>query len=321
MAQLDPLMRYGNPNQNGEQLINVLRAIPGAAKAASFNLQTFVGQLQSTASAIAQSTGMKQGQITSALTAFSAVTGLAPERAQQLFSSQNLTLAAAMTGKTMTQLYEHPSAAPEMAYGQMIFKSMTGMSAEQLNALRKTDVAKYNHLMDGVYRLYNNNKEIFGGYSPLELINMQMRNNGQTRRNLAVTQAIQDTSGSGAVDKIQGLLNVYGGGAGKQFQQWRDNYLSDPNHPLNNKSDYQKFREAAQTYALDNILGSRQKAAGHKTAAEITLSPLAKKYFDLLSKNTGQADTPGRNTASLFSRDAKGIAKTPAGLDMPLLVR
>lgn len=309
MSMLDPLMRYGNANQGGEQLINVLRSIPEAAKAAGFNLKVFTDQVIQTSVQIAQQTGMQPGQVASALSSFSTVTGLSPERAAGLFTPEKFTMAAATTGKTMTQIMEHPSAAPEMQFGYRIFKGMTGgLSGAQLNALRHSNPAKYNQLMDGVWRMYNQNHDIFGGQSPLEIINSQVRNRGRTVQHMAVDQKIRDaTLGAGSVDHIESLIKGYGPHSSKlvdEFQHDRTEYLRK--NPIKDAGDMAKYRAHMRDDAL-KILGANQKKQARRATVQITLSPEASRYFQILNKNTGQADTPGRNAMGSFWRKANDL--------------
>lgn len=311
MSALDPTLRFGS-FQSAGSLLSVLRGIPDAAKAASMNLKTFNEDLLSTATSVAQNTGMNPGQVIGALSAFSAATGMAPQRAAGLFTNDNMTLAAAYTGKTMTELVEHPSAAPEMAFGLSLFKQMTGMDAKHLLNLRKTNRAQYNQLMDGVYRLYESDKNIFGGFDPLTLINQSIRNSGNTRGHIAATQQLfeLDASKPGSVDRMQGILNYYGQGTGKQFAEWKRDYLL--HHAVNSSAQMAKFRKEADTKARSLLAGTQRKQ-GRKAAAEITLSPEARKWFEILTKQTG-GDTSNRNQNPGFWRKAMNFEKSPYGV-------
>jgi hypothetical protein len=168
--------------------------------------------------------------------------------------------------------------------------------------------------MDGVYRMYEKNKNIFGGFSPLELINMQDRNRGRTRQHIAVDTAVRNLGiGEGSVDHLESLIKGYGPHSKNlvsQFQNWREEYLRK--HHINSAKDMQKYRQAAHDQAL-NILGANQKKQGRRAAVEITLSPDAKKWFDILTKDTGQTDTPGRNAMSSFWRKANHFATNNFG--------
>lgn len=292
MAILDPLMRFGG-DENMGQLLTVLRQIPDAAKAAHMNLSEFTQQLISTSQEVAQGTGMTVGGAARALSAFTTTTGLSPSRAAGLFSNpQNLMLAAGLTGQSVTSLMEGKNRmAPRMAFGLRMFQGYTGgYSAAQLADLRKRDSKKYDSIMNGAWLAYANNNEIFGGFSPRELINAQVRNQGHLLQHTAIDEQIQSAS---SVDRIEQMLRGWGGVAGKHMSSEFETYLSkNPNVTV----------AQARQEALD-LISRSQNSAQSRAARQITkidMTPETKKFFKILNYD----DTPHRSSKNWFERNA-----------------
>lgn len=290
MAILDPLMRFGG-DENIGQLLSVLRQIPDAAKAAHMNLSEFTQQLVSTSQEVSQSTGMTVGGAARALSAFTTTTGLAPSRAAGLFSSpQNLVMAAGMSGQSITSLMEGKNRmAPRMEFGLKVFQGFTGgYTAEQLAEMRKHDWGKYQSIMNAAWLAYAQNKDIFGGFSPRELINMQVRNNGDL---IGHTQIAEQIQGANSTQRIDQMLRGWGGAAGAHMSSAFEKYVADNPHAT--IADYRK--EAS------DLIAASTNAAQTRTARQITqidLTPEAKKWFKVLNYD----DKPNSNSMPSFER-------------------
>lgn len=292
MAILDPLMRFGG-DENMGQLLSVLQQIPDAAKAAHMNLSEFTQQLISTSQEVAQGTGMTVGGAARALSAFTTTTGLSPSRAAGLFNNpQNLMLAAGMSGQSITSLMEgNDRMAPRMAFGLRVFEGFSGgYTAEQLASMRKKDWKKYQSIMNSAWLAYAQNKDIFGGFSPRELINMQTRNNGRLLQHTTIDEELQSAASVGRVDQ---LLKGWGGAAGQHMQNEFETYLAkNPNVTV----------AQARQEALD-LISKSQNAAQTRTARQVTkidMTPETKKFFKLLNYD----DTAHSNSKNWFERNA-----------------
>lgn len=305
MNFLDPYMRYGSA-QSGTNLITELQAIPTAAKAAAMNLQTFTQSLTEAADTISQQTGMQPGQLIGALNTFSSVTGLAPTKATQLYTTGNMLQTAALTGTPFSKLYESGAAGGAlMTMPLMRLHSMLGMTSEQLEKLRKTDPAAYYAKMSPIDLIASRNPDFFGGFTPQQLINTDLRNNDRTVQHMIVQDKIEAanvTGEPGTMPNFVGLLKSYGPQSGSIVKRYEDAMAKwMKSNPTASRA---KTAQAEKAAALSAIGVNQQKQA-KKARLEIGLTTQAAKYFKLMTGSTGQANTPDKNQAKNFVRDVK----------------
>lgn len=289
MSILDPIMRFGGP-ESFNQLQEVLKDIPAAAHAAKMNLSEFTKALIESANQVAQATGMTPGGATRALNAFSTTTGLNPTRGVDLLSNpQNLMMAAGMTGKSITSLMEgNNRMAPRMAFGLRMFQNATGVPVDELLKMKKADRPRYESIMNGVYMMYENNPQIFGGMSPLEIEHAVTAAGGSEQdllRHTRISEQIQAATGTHRAKTIETLLHQWG-----DHNQVLHEFEQAMAKPHKGKSANQ---------IAEGILAGRQNLNARKASQKvmIELSHDAKKWFSLV-----HPDKAHTNTAHDFSQ-------------------
>lgn len=303
MAFLDPMLRWGGW-QSFDQLEATLRALPSAAQAAGMNVKQFTQELVQTAQQVAMQNGNTPGVVANVLSNFSATTGLAPQQGAELMSTQNIMMAAAYTGKNPWDIYTGRDQGALMAMSLSRFQNMLGMGVDQFARMAKGSKADrefFKNRMWAMTMLYSKDPSIFGGMSPLQLMNIIHRNGGVggVERHMQIEGQIANVVGPTRAEeraKIEHLLRRFQpGGVGDSLAQ--------------------QFAKAAGTnmdsgtmkaYA-EQLLRRQMHNQQLKSARNITieLSGDAKKYFAL------QGDPGHQNSGGIagFGRKALSITE------------
>lgn len=310
MALLDPYLRFGG-SEGLTQIHNTLNGIAQAAKAANIPLSEFQQQIVSTAQGISQATGGTVTSAAGALAAFSSVTGVAPERAQELLSDpHNLLLASAMTGESVWQVSQGQNSMQAMqSFGAMQFANSVGNLTPQqiqqgLKAPRNSAAYQQaNAVMSRATVMWSNNPQIFGGMSPREWLNAGLRAGswkGIGQRE-SVMQKLNSLNTSHDVN-FQSLIQKYAGsntkyayqletGLSKDFETWMKGgaMRNGVSYSGNTQKDLEEQRQHKLNYLLQQLNQQNQKHARQaQKQVTIGLSQTAQKWFRLMNSEYGR---------------------------------
>lgn len=306
MQFLDPMLRWGGWQSFG-QLNAVLASLATSAQAAGMNVSQFNQELSQTAMQVAQQTGNTPGTVAGILSNFSATTGLAPSQGADLLSMNNVLMSAAYTGKNPWDIYTGKDQGATLAVPLTRFSQMLGMGVDSFMRMAHGTKAQQEFFKNRMWQmtmLYQTNPQIFGGMSPLQLMNIMQRNGGVkgAERHMQIRGQIENLT---AAANSQGVP-LHSIATNHRIEDLIKQY--DPTHASSMIHDYLKMvgagstmqqRKQAAEQAINAQAHNKQlQAARHIT---IELSGDAKKYFQL-------ANDPGHtNSGQSFGRKALGF--------------
>ena len=337
MRLLDPAMRFGNVEMS--QLTDTLNAMPAAARAARMNLKQFNEEVTQLAAQLSQNGPASATSYAAQLTAFSAVTGLSPEKGAAMLQDRSQTfMEMGMTGMSYAKATISPNAlagrlkAPMMIGNQLAqsygFKDMGALSKsyEDLQAGRKIDPRAENALSSlGI--MIDSNPELFGGMNLKELMNNARRGNVLGRTEAASQLTLL---GDKASDKdFRRLIGLAGMGqkgihgyevdrAAFVKGKLRDKeakYMIDHHGKQMSEARRQALISEHEQQYLQSAFGKKAGAKGRAAATQtIGLTDDAAKLVKLMDKaNQGGGNSNQHRDAVMYARRARGGAAVVAG--------
>jgi len=335
MRLLDPAARFGNVEMS--QLEDTLNGLPAAAKAARMNLKQFGEQVTTLAEQLAANGPGSPTAYAGQLSAFSAVTGLSPEKgAAMLQSKQQTFMAMGMTGMSYAKATIGPNAlagrlkAPMMIGNQLAqsygFKDMGALSKAYTDIQNGDPVdPAAEQALSALAMMIEAQPDLFGGMNLKELMNNARRGNVLGR-----TEALSQLNAMGdrTLDDAEARRLIGLSGLGKKgihgyevdrkaFEKKLDNQderkLRVHQKPLSSAERAKAISDHERAY-LRSRFGKQSQQRGDKAAGmTIGLSPEAQKYFKLLDKSSGgKGKSNALGDADFYKRQAI------AGLDKML---
>jgi hypothetical protein len=292
MKMLDPMIRFGGTEMS--QFTDTISGFGEAAKSANMNLSDFTEKVVSLASQLAENGPGSTTGYAAQLSAFSAVTGMSPEKGAAMLQDRTQTfMAMAQTGQSYAKATIGPNAlgarlkAPMSIGNQLVksygFKDMGELNQAYVDMTKGRPVSKKaEDALSSLQMMIDSNPELFGGMNLKQLMSNSVRGNV-----LGKTEALADLSMLGdtaSENDFQGVIKKFGGG--DKMREGLADARSDIVKKLDKKGTKGEERQHAIAQAekkyLMSAMGKTNEKQSHKnTKQTIGLSAEAKKWFKI----------------------------------------